>query len=292
MQSRLKGELVRFTTSDNLELQGILYEPQNKTDKAVIHIHGWTGNFYENVFIEYIAQACLSKGYAFLSFNTRGAGFVQEFLRKSENTVEYIKIGGSLEKFEDCLIDIKAAISFLKIEGFSEFILEGHSTGCQKALYYSHKSNDRGIKGLIFLEPADDPSIIKRILAERYEEAIRYATELVKDGKQNDPMPKWVEFGVNLAAQKFLSIAISDSIEGKLLHLPGKLEELKHLNYPILVISSDHSEYQDAKCMQERIKETAQYSTARIIPDSGHWFFGHEKEVGKIISVWLRQTHQ
>ena len=292
MQNKLKGELVRVTTSDNLELQGILYKPQNSTDKVIVHIHGWTGNFYENVFIEYIAKACVSNGYAFLSFNTRGAGFVQEFLRKKGSKVEYVKIGGSLEKFEDCLFDIKAAISFLKTEGFREFILEGHSTGCQKALFYKHKTKDSRIKGLILLEPADDPSIVKRILTERYEEAMEYAKNLVNAGKPEVSMPEWVDFGVNLAARKFLSIADPNSVEGKLLHLPGELEELNNLNLPILVISADNSEYQDAKSMQKKIEGIAKKFTGNVISNAGHWFLDMKKKWVKIISNWIEKTQR
>ncbi len=286
---KLKGELSRITTEDGLRLHGIFYEPLEKSEKVLIYIHGWTGNFYENILIEYIASACVNNGYAFLSFNTRGAGFIQEFIKKKGRSVEYVKIGGSLEKFEDCLIDIKAAIVFLQEKGYSKFILEGHSTGCQKALYYKYKTKDNSIKGLIFLEPADDPSIVKRILAERYEEAISRATKLIQDGKPDKAMPDWVEFGVKLAAQKFLSIANPDSIEGKLLYLPGELYELKSLTCPVLVISADHSEYQNANSMQKRLRKIIKNSTTNIIADSNHWFFEHEEIVGAIISKWIKQ---
>src|SRR5260221_2212530 len=135
-QEVLQGELVRITALDGLELHGILYEPQTKSDRVVVHINGWTGNFYENVFLDYIAQACVANNVSFLSFNTRGAGHIQEFLNKKNNTVEYVKIGGSLEKFEDCLVDIKAVLKFLQKRNYHDIILEGHSTGCQKAVYY------------------------------------------------------------------------------------------------------------------------------------------------------------
>lgn len=286
---KLKGELSRITTGDGLQLHGILYEPPEKSDKALIHIHGWTGNFYENILIEYIANACVNNGYAFLSFNTRGAGFIQEFIRKKGTSAEYVKIGGSLEKFEDCLIDIKAAIVFLQEKGYSKFILEGHSTGCQKALFYKYKTKDNSIMGLIFLEPADDPSIVKRILAERYEEAINHATKLIQDGTPNEAMPDWVKFGVKLAAQKFLSIADPDSVEGKLLYLPGELHELKSLTCPVLVISADHSEYQDANGMQKILRKIIKNNTMNIVADSSHWFFEREEIVGTIISKWIKR---
>lgn len=65
----IKGELIRITIDDGLELQGMLFEPKKKSDQAVIRIHGWTGNFYENIFIDAIAKEITSKGFAFLTFN-------------------------------------------------------------------------------------------------------------------------------------------------------------------------------------------------------------------------------
>src|SRR5258708_12762274 len=101
MKNIVKGELVRMKTSDNLELHGLLYEPQKKKDTVVIHIHGWTGNFYENEFLDYLAKACLKNNIAFLTFNTRGAGFVQEFLKKKNGKITYLQIVVSLEKSPD-----------------------------------------------------------------------------------------------------------------------------------------------------------------------------------------------
>ncbi len=279
----LLGQLVRIPTSDGLELQGLLYKPSQKTNKILVHLHGWTGNFYENVFLDYIARACLAQGYSFLSFNTRGAGFVQEFLKKKDGTVEYIKIGGSLERFEDCLIDIDAVINFLEAEGYSQFILEGHSTGCQKAAYYTVNSHNPHVKGLVFLEPADDPSIVKKILADRYEEAMKYARSVLPD----QPMPDWIPFGVRLSAQKFLSIADPHSTEGGILHLPADLGFIQNLVCPLLAISAENSEYQEATTMQKRLCEVVKATETHIIPDSGHWFFDHEKETADLIGDWL-----
>lgn len=241
--NKLKGEITRIKTSDGLKLQGILFEPMEGAKDIIIHIHGWTGNFYENVFIEHIANACIESNCAFLSFNTRGAGFVQEFLKKKENSVEYVKIGGSLEKFEECIIDIEAAISFVKDRGYEDIILEGHSTGCQKSIYYKYKTEDDCVKGLILLEPADDPAFVKGFLGERYDEAMNLANELIDGGKQFDVMPAWISFGVNLSAQKFVSISDAESNEGRLLHLAGELNELKSLDCPVLVVSAQNSEY-------------------------------------------------
>ena len=49
----VKQELVRINSNDNIEMVGILYEPEEKSKKIVIHVHGLCGNFYENRFHNY-----------------------------------------------------------------------------------------------------------------------------------------------------------------------------------------------------------------------------------------------
>src|SRR4030042_6917217 len=155
--NHLESKFIRITTADGLELHGLLFEPNEKTTNALIHIHGWVGNFYENKFIDYIAKEAVSKGYAFLTFNNRGTGIITDLIKRKKSKVEYVKIGGSLEKFEDCIIDIKAVIDFVSKKGYKKIILQGHSLGCQKITFYQYKTKDKRIKGLILLAPVDDP---------------------------------------------------------------------------------------------------------------------------------------
>ena len=95
-KNKTKAELVRIATKDGLELQGLLFEPKKKTSQALIHVHGWVGNFYENKFIDCIADEAVSNGLGFLTFNNRGAGIVNDFIKKKKSKIEYVRIGGSL----------------------------------------------------------------------------------------------------------------------------------------------------------------------------------------------------
>lgn len=47
----MKQELVRMSSVDNIEMVGMLYEPEAKSNRIVIHLHGLCGNFYENKFL-------------------------------------------------------------------------------------------------------------------------------------------------------------------------------------------------------------------------------------------------
>lgn len=41
----MKQELVRINSIDEIEQPGILYTPNENTNKIVIHVHGLNGNF-------------------------------------------------------------------------------------------------------------------------------------------------------------------------------------------------------------------------------------------------------
>lgn len=89
-----------------------------------------------------------------MAFNNRGAGIDFDVRREINGRYDKaIVIGANNEIFEDCLIDIGAAIDFAKSKGYSEIVLMGHSYGCNKIVYYAL---EKGFTGdLILLAPCD-----------------------------------------------------------------------------------------------------------------------------------------
>lgn len=287
----LKGELVRITTDDKLELHGMLFEPGKKTTNALIHIHGWNGNFYENKFIDFVAREAVTRGLTFLTFNNRGTGFVTDLIRREKSKVKYVKIGGSLEKFEDCIIDIKSAVDFLSKRGYKKIILQGHSTGCQKITFYKYKTRDRRVKGLIELAPVDDVSLSKRLLGNKYEKSLKIAKEMVKKGKGDEPVPKWMSFAVLLSAKRYLNIADPESPQGRLFDYSGKLKEMKNVGCPVLAVFGSKDKYEfkpqeKLKILKKNVKDC----DIRLVKNAGHGFVGFEAELSKLIGNWLKAT--
>ena len=45
----MEGSLIRFETGDRLMLEGFLVDDGNNTNKAIIYVHGLTGNFYKGL---------------------------------------------------------------------------------------------------------------------------------------------------------------------------------------------------------------------------------------------------
>jgi pimeloyl-ACP methyl ester carboxylesterase len=285
----MKISFQRIITGDGLELHGLLFEPDRKTTNVLVHLHGWMGNFYENKFIDYIAKEAISKGFAFLAFNNRGTGIITDLIKRGKSKVEYIRIGGSLEKFEDCILDIKAAIDFISEKGYKKIVLQGHSLGCQKATFYKYNTRDKRIKGLILLAPVDDPGFTKKELKNKYEKSLRIARGMVKKGKGDKLVPKWMAFYPLLNVSMFLSVTDPKSSSGRLFDYSGKLKEIKNVNCPILAVFGTKDEYQSNPGEKLKIlKENVRDCDMKLVNNAGHGFVGFEEILSKLIGNWLK----
>ncbi len=52
----MKTSLQRLQTKDGIELVGLMYEPDAGSKEILVHVHGMSGNFYENTFLDAIAK--------------------------------------------------------------------------------------------------------------------------------------------------------------------------------------------------------------------------------------------
>ena len=282
----MKQELVRIKSIDGIEMPGILYSPDNDVNKIVIHVHGLNGNFYENRFIDDIAKAYTDCGYAFLTFNNRGRDFITELLKGDD----FVIIGGSLERFKDCILDLDGVINWVKDKGYNEIVLEGHSYGCNKVLYYySHKKSDL-IKKIVLLAPCDIPSECKKFLSkEEYDKARDDSTRLVQEEKEFELIDFSVMANGKIAAgtyyYDFLPGGEDDFIryaDGE----DGKSEILSSINVPTLIIFGDVDECvltQSMDVVKKFLTNNIKNCDIQIIPGADHSYTGKYDDLGKII---------
>ena len=288
----MKQELVRMNSIDGIEMVGILYEPEEKSNTIVIHVHGLCGNFYENRFLDTLAKTYTNKGISFLTFNNRGTNFISELLKSNEFEI----IGGCYEKFIDCLLDIEGAINYAKEKGYKDIILEGHSYGCNKVIYYYDKKKDESIKKIVLLAPCDMPQeCIKYLSKEEYEKAKIESTRLVNEGKKNE----LIDFSVNANGkisvgtyyQDFLPHGENDFIryvDG----VNGKSEILNSIDIPVLVIFGDIDECvltQDIETVKGYLNKNIKNCDIQIIEDADHSYTDKYEELGEIIKEKIKK---
>jgi alpha/beta superfamily hydrolase len=178
-------DFTRFKASDGVELQGWLSKDNNET--AVIHIHGMSGNGYENYFLDNLREIYAKNGISFFSIDTRGRGIISSFWQgnKIDSWGEGTKLGGScFEIFSESVDDIQGAIEYLKTQGKSKFILQGHSLGGSKIVNYLVTQDNSDIIGAVLLAPTDMVGWAKT--DPRHEEYLKKSEELIARGESEE----------------------------------------------------------------------------------------------------------
>lgn len=282
----MKQELVRINSIDEIEQPGILYTPNEDTVKIAIHVHGLNGNFYENRFLDILAKSYTDKNYAFLTFNNRGRDFITELLKGNDFTI----IGGSLERFKDCILDIDGVVNWVKEKGYKEIILEGHSYGCNKVLYYYNHKKDNSIKKIVLLAPCDIPSEGKKFLSEEeYNKAKEESTRLVQENKENELIDFSVMANGKIAAGTYFNDFLPNGENDFIRYVDGingKSEVLNSIDIPTLVIFGDVDECvltQPIDVVKEYLKNNLSNCNIQIIDGADHSYTGKYEELGKII---------
>ena len=282
----MKQELVRMCSTDNIEMVGILYEPEEKNNKIVIHVHGLCGNFYEKKFLDVLARTYTNKGHSFLTFNNRGTNFISELIKGTDFEV----IGGCYERFKDCLLDIEGAINYVKKKGYTDIILEGHSYGCNKVLYYCNKKEDKSIKKIILLAPCDIPQeSIKFLSKEEYETAKQESTKLVNEGNESE----LINFSVNangvISAGTYYNDFLPNGENDFIRYIDGengKSELLNNINIPVLIVFGDIDECvltKDIETVKKYLNNNIANCNIEIIEGADHSYTDKYEELGKVI---------
>lgn len=287
--SRLAGELISFETSDGLELEGLLFAPV-KSKTCLVHVHGMTDSFYGLKVVDNLAHSAMRNEMAFFSINTRGSGTITAFQRLREH-LTFRTIGTAFENFKECILDIDGALDTLRKLGYKNFILSGHSTGCQKVTYYQFRKNAKSVKGLILLAPADDYNFqIKKLGKRRWAEWLAVSKKLVRSGRGRELMPAEVE-PTYFSAKRYYELYRPGSIEGNLFNYEGKMEAVAKINVPVLSIFGSNEEFaampprKMLKILDDKFKHP--YSKSVLIKGADHCFCLMEEDVESVVSKWL-----
>jgi pimeloyl-ACP methyl ester carboxylesterase len=278
--------IVEIETKDGIPLYG-LYSKAPNSKTILINIHGTASNFYENYYMQPLTKAALEQNISILSTNNRGAAVMQV----------YPHAGAALEHFEDCLIDIDAWIEFALSKGYKKIILQGHSLGSEKVVYYMNKGKHRDkVKKIVLLGPADSYGETERLLRNKKKKLIEEAKKLVKNGNSEQFLTSvWLCHGDVLpkGADSFLNFFDYDSENSKTLPFRnGKnLYLYSQIKIPILVVIGDKKEYtiipiKEALALMEKENKM---SRCYQIKNCNHDFEHKEAELTKIIIKFVKQ---
>jgi pimeloyl-ACP methyl ester carboxylesterase len=307
-----KGELCRVLTRDRLELHGFLANGTGKPVAAVLHVHGWDGNFYENRFIYEAARVATWLGYDFLTANNRGHDYIADILRETRSQIpetrtqsakrnktgefEYVQLGGIYEKLANSVADIAAWVDFLAARGCRSVILHGHSHGAIKVLHYLHKTRDKRVRGLVLLSPSDDLGWGRALMGRKFDKALRLAGSLTRQGNARQLLPEGT-FQYPVSAGTFLDCFGPRSIAGAFNMSRTdrrRFPELASVAVPVLVavgaveeaFVGDPAAYVTA--IDECMTGTRSF-TGVVVDGAPHNYLGREEALGEVLGSWLAQ---
>ena len=292
----MKTSFVNFLATDGVKLQGLLFEPQQKEETIVIHLHGMAGSFYENSFIPVMAEQYTQNGLSFLSFNNRGHDYLCDLeIKKSDNSLSSVG-GAAYEIIEESEFDIDGAIEYSKSLGYKRIILQGHSSGANKIVYYMSKKQEDTV-GIVLISPCDDIGLhIDEIGEQKYGELINLAKSYVSKGEYKHLMPENTFFDYWLSSKTYLDCFVENSaFDAFPYRNPNNSFSMFNLiNKPIFVSFGTDGDFllqspEVVRGILERKKSDNTEISFNIVDGASHSYSGKENELVVLILNWIKR---
>ena len=285
-------ETIEIVTPKKILLNGLWFGSA-KPKRAIIWVHGLGSSAFSKLDI---VQKLVDKNTAVVTFNNRGHDKISRIALAGEKKIERMIFGGSAhEVFTDCVDDIQGAVNFVRGAGIKNIYLAGHSTGCQKSVYWASRKGNSGVKGIILLAPISDYSAEMHLKGKgKIVRADKAARALVSRGKKHRLLPEnlWPE---HIDAQRFLSLYTPDSVEEIFTYAqPKKTPRIfRAVKLPILAIFAGADEYGDrpAKDIATWFEMNADARLETfVVSRATHSFRGREVQVASVIKKWIKLT--
>ncbi len=288
------AHVVHIETPTGVHLNGLWFGP-SRPEQAVVLVHG----LMSSAFSMRRALELVDKKTAVLTFNNRGHGlmnFVTKNIKKSKKQ-KWILAGCAHEVFRDCVDDIDGALNFVRGQGVKEIFLAGHSTGCQKSIYFASKGNIQNVKGIMILAPISDYASYMHLDNKNrsYKKALATARALVKAGKPHAMIPDNLSGEFKCDAQRFISLYTPDSPEEIFCYATPKLlpKTLIKVQLPVLAVLAENDEYSDrsAEDLAAWFTKFIYTGEVSIIPESDHGFTDKEQPLKRVMAAFMKKRY-
>ena len=292
-------ETIFFKATDGVDLKGIIYKSQSKTQKILISTHGMATNCIK-ARDEKIAEEVNKLNIDFLAFNNRGHDLTNYIKKENEEKEELA--GTSYEEISECYEDILGAINYAMQNNYSEIYLMGHSLGCTKTIYTYNKLLEENqekilnkIKGIILLSLVDIPLAIQVYLRENFPTMVTYAKNMKKEGMENILMPE-ESFIHPISVKTFLRYAIDnkDIDFARFSDEKYNYEKLNNIKVPLFMRWGNDRELiiQRADELCDMIKEKIhnEFLDIGFIDGANHSYTGKEEILANEIKEFIKNV--
>lgn len=285
--------IARVATADGLYLHGF-FQPGDPKKLAVLFIHGFEGNFYQDHFANVCGAALRQHDITWLPINTRGNGKDTDI-----NTVDGSSktIGARFELLEEAYLDIDAWVELLVQAGYQRIALMGHSLGCFKVVRYMAEGRlKQHIERLVLLSPFDSKSALELYAHQQVEQLLQRAKSMVAAGKGREVIT--TEFDtIQISYQSFISWYEQHEFNRCFEFSSASYDfpALKRIAIPTKIIVGSQDEYfhqsnpthpQEAMDLMLRV---IPHSEGLIIPGAVHSFHPHEDKLAEEVVQFVSE---
>lgn len=171
--------------------------------------------------------------------------------------------------------------------------ISGHSLGAPKIAYYAAEQDDKRLKSIIFLSPADMIGLAKA--DKNYQRDIDTAKKMIAEGKGKDLMPFIVWDENYLSADTYMSIGSEESKVAifNFYNPNDSLSVLGKINIPALTVMGrkDGALTISIEDMMSRV-EKAMISSPKvetnILGEADHGYNEHEQQLADAVKQWIQ----
>ena len=284
--------LIRFEATDGVDLAGLLFEPERRTRRAAVFLHGTGGaSIFDSRRTNLLAREFVSRGIAWFPFNNRGAHLIQQ--RRRGSTYEIIR---------DCVPDIDGAARELRSRGYRELYLVGHSTGANKVAVYNTRKPRNPFRRYVLLAGGDDTGLMYTQLgARRFRATLDRARRMIRERRGDELAPSSIS-PMMLSWRSLYDMINPDGDYNVFPFLErmrnirlGRRAPFRHvraIRKPALYVYGEHDEFcfdDVPRCtaiLAEEVRANAEIVT---LAGAGHGFRGLERELGTLVAEWVSE---
>jgi pimeloyl-ACP methyl ester carboxylesterase len=274
----VRSELVHFTTSDGVELDGLVHRPEGRSSGlAALLVHGKTMNFYTGLG-RLLPVPLAELGITSLAMNRRG----HDLGGIRDSRASY---GGAWERFADSQLDIAAGMAELRRLGFEQIVLLGHSFGGISAAQYAADHPEEIVALGLLSAGSGGPRYLEQssrrgmLAADRHAELSAEAARLVAAGRGDQiiPLPGW---WYAITAASWLDLEAN---------VPSTVENAGRARCPILALRGalEPPEVYPAEAMASAAGERARLV---VLEGSDHFYNDRQAELAEVVCGWLREV--
>lgn len=282
--------IIEILTPKHFILDGFWFGPR-RAKRVIIFVHGLGSSAFQTR----IPSPWVDAHTAVITFNNRGHDIIAGIKKKVSGKKGYRRTKGGMahEVFSESVDDLEGAVTFARRAGAKEIYLAGHSTGCQKSVFYAYKKKRTGLAGIILLAPVSDQAAVLHMIGKaKTTRAERVARAFVRRGKSHDLLPKsvWHE---TVDAQRFLSLYAQDSVEEIFSYADPEMRPRAYasVKIPLLVVWAEKDEFGSHPVSATMAWFVAWQHSKRfdsvVVKGALHGFQGQERDVARVIKKWV-----